>query len=229
MTAPHPDNPVSDGVHSVEVRWILAGPLERSMLDWFGRFPVETESREDVYLVDPHLGGLSVKVRGCETFDVKKHLGSPGTLEVAGPVRGRMESWQKWSFPVDSSGAAPAPADSAGWRPVRKRRRISLFSLASGRFSSRVRGPEESPGCAVELTEVLTRDEWWWTLGFEATGGEDLFQELSVTADLVFAEPLPEGVELSWGTTRSYAEWLRRNHGTQGPHVEGSRLRSRQP
>jgi hypothetical protein len=31
---------------------------------WFGRFLAESQSREDTYLVDPRLRGLSVKVRG---------------------------------------------------------------------------------------------------------------------------------------------------------------------
>ena len=70
------------------------------MAGWFGRFPAGTESREDSYLLDPLLPGLSVKVRGGGALEVKVYRGSPGILEVAGRARGRLESWQKWSFPV---------------------------------------------------------------------------------------------------------------------------------
>ena len=58
--------------------------------------------------------------------------GCTGILEVAGRACGRMESWQKWSFPC--SPLSPGPA---GWRSVRKRRRISRFPLASGQREAR--------------------------------------------------------------------------------------------
>jgi hypothetical protein len=65
---------------------------------------------------------LSVKVRGGGALEVKVYRGSPGILEVAGRARGRMESWQKWSFPfsppVQDRGAP------AGWRAVRKRQQV---------------------------------------------------------------------------------------------------------
>jgi hypothetical protein len=52
------------------------------------------------YLLDPPLPELSVKVRRGRALEVKAYRGSPGILEVAGRARGRMESWQKWSFPL---------------------------------------------------------------------------------------------------------------------------------
>ena len=56
---------VSGGAGSLEVRWIFAGQLEAAVAGWFGRFPARTQSREDTYLLDPQLPGLSVKVRGA--------------------------------------------------------------------------------------------------------------------------------------------------------------------
>ena len=38
-----------------------------------------TESREDTYLLDPHLPGLSVKVRGGGALEVKAYRGEPGS------------------------------------------------------------------------------------------------------------------------------------------------------
>jgi hypothetical protein len=163
---------------------------------------------EDAYLLDPHLPGLSVKIRGGRALEVKVYRGSPGLLEVAGRAHGRLESWQKWSFPCD-----PPSQDSGeptGWMPVSKRRQISWFSLAAGSARARVPGPGEEPGCAVELTEVRTRGEAWWTLGFEATGpANSLRGELEAAAALVFAQALPTGAELGMDDTRSYAQWLR--------------------
>ena len=63
------------------MRWIFRGQLEAAVAAWFGRFPAETESREDTYLLDPQLGGVSVKVRGGGALEVKVYRGSPGILE----------------------------------------------------------------------------------------------------------------------------------------------------
>ena len=115
MTAGQPDSPVTEGVRSLEVRWIFPGELETAVAGWFGRFPAEMESREDAYLLDPNLRGLSVKVRGGRAFEVKVYCGSPGILEMAGGARGRMESWQKWSFPYDPPDQAAVTWSAGGW------------------------------------------------------------------------------------------------------------------
>jgi hypothetical protein len=207
MTAEPPQNPVTEAVRSLEVRWIFPGQLEPAVARWFGRFPARTEAREDAYLLDPQLPGLSVKVRGGGALEVKMYRGSPGILEVAGRARGRLESWQKWSFPF--SPLRQDSGDPAGWRSVRKRRRISRFSGASGQLVAPAPGLGGEPRCEVELTEVRTRGQDWWTLGFEATGPADLLRsELHATAALVFAQALPGGVEPGMDESRSYAEWL---------------------
>ena len=112
MTAEPPQSLVTEAVRSLEVRWIFPGQLEAAVARWFGRFPAGTESREDIYLLDPQLPGLSVKVRGGGALEVKAYRGSPGILEVAGRARGRMESWQKWPFP------SARPARTAATRPA---------------------------------------------------------------------------------------------------------------
>ncbi len=207
MTAEPPENPLTEAIRSLEVRWIFPGQLEDAVAGWFAGFPAAVESREDTYLLDPQLRGLSVKVRGGGALEVKVYRGSPGILEVPGRARGRMESWQKWSFPCGQ--LRRDSADPAGWRPVRKRRRISRFPLASERIATRAPGLGGEPRCEVELTEVRTRGRDWWTLGFEATGQADLLRsELQATAVLVFAQPLPGGVEPGPDESRSYAEWL---------------------
>jgi hypothetical protein len=61
----------------------------------------------------------------------------------------------------------------------------------------------------VELTEVRTGSQDWWTLGFEATGPADLLRsELQATAALVFAHALPSGVQPGPDESSSYAQWL---------------------
>jgi hypothetical protein len=198
MTAEPPQSPVTGTVSSLEVRWIFPGPLAAAVAGWFGRFPAATEAREDIYLLEPPLHGLSVKIRGGGALEVKAYRGSTGFLELADRARGRLESWQKWSFPISplryDSGTPP------GWQPVRKKRRISRFTLDTG--------PGGQPHCDVELTEVRARGGDWWTLGFEATGPPGLLRSaLQAAAGLVFARALPGGVEPGPDHSRSYAQW----------------------
>ena len=198
MTAEPPESPVTEAVCSLEVRCIFPGQLETAVARWFARFPATVESREDTYLLDPPLRGLSVKVCGSGALEVKVYRGNPGILEVAGRARGRMETWHKWSFPV--SPLSPGVGDPPGWRPVRKKRRISRFSLASGQIAGRGARPTEQPGCEVELAEVRTGGQDWWTLGFEATGPADLLRiELQAAAALVFARARP----VAWNPART--------------------------
>ncbi len=214
MAAAQRESPVTEGVRSLEVRWILPGQLETAVAAWFGRFPTLVEAREDIYLLDPQLPGLSVKVRGGGALEVKAYQGSPGLLEVAGHARGRLEFWQKWSFPF--SLLRQGGGDLAGWRAVRKRRRISRFSSADGGIVAPSPGMGGGLRCEVELTEVQASGQHWWTVGFEATGPADLLRsELQATAALVFAQALP-GVEPGPDESRSYAEWLGQRPGAGG-------------
>ncbi len=196
VTAGQPDSQASEGVRSLEVRWILPGRSGSAVAGWLGQFPGEVEIREDVYLLEPHLPGLSVKIRAGRALEVKAYQGSTGVLKVAGRALGQMESWQKWSFPCDRLGREDA--DPVVWISVRKKRRVSWFSLVGG-----------ETGCAVELTEVHACEQDWWSLGFEATGPDEVcYSELEAAAALVFARP-PDLAEFGLHDSLSYAAWIR--------------------
>ena len=176
MMAEPPESPVTTAVHSLEVRWIFPGQLEAAVARWFGRFPAETESRQDIYL---------------------------------------LEAWHKWSFAF--SPASPGSGGPPGWTPVHKKRRISQFSSVGGQIVARAPGLGQQPRCEVELTEVRTRGQHWWTLGFEATGPAHLLRsELQATAALVFDQALPSGPQPGTDQSRSYAQWLGQRPGV-GP------------
>jgi hypothetical protein len=216
------DSPVAEVVSSLELRWIFPGQLDAAVAGWFGRFPAATEAREDTYLLDPPLRGLSVKVRGGRALEVKVYRGSPGTLQVAGRACGRLESWQRWSFPVS---LLPGSGDPPGWRPVRKRRRISRFSAASRTIAATAAELGQQPRCEVELTEVRVSGQDWWTLGFEATGPADLLHgELEAAAALVFAQALPGAVKPGPDESRSYAQWLGLRPGADSDRRDITRL-----
>ena len=154
-------------VSTLEVRWIFPGKLEPAVAAWFGRFPARTESREDTYQVNPRQRGLSVKVRGNRALEVKAYCGSQGILEVPGRARGHVQAWRKWSFP---NGPSREVRDApAGWRRVRKTRRLSRLALASDEIVAYDPELGREPGCSVELTEICAQGRNWWSLGFEAT------------------------------------------------------------
>ena len=175
MTTEAPASLVTEGVGSLEVRWIFPGQIETAVAEWFGRFPAETQSREDIYLVAPQLRQLSVKIRGGVALEVKVYRGSPGILDLPGRARGRMQSWQKWSFPFsplgqDSGDLAAGDryakaGESAGsqWRAGRSRpgprgwimgrgarwnsRRSARLARTGGPWGSR--RPAPATGCAA--------------------------------------------------------------------------------
>jgi hypothetical protein len=71
----------------------------------------------------------------------------------------------------------------------------------------------------VELTEVRSGGETWWSLGFEATGPADLLRRtLAGAAALMFAQAPPDDVELDMGHCQSYAEWLCRHRAIAAIH-----------
>jgi hypothetical protein len=198
---------VREGTPSLEVRWIFPGQMKTGVARWLGRFPAEAESREDIYLVNPGLRGLSVKIRAGTALEVKEYCGSRGTLLVGGRVNGHMQSWQKWSFPFDPLGQGIG--DPPGWQPVYKRRRTSRFSFCDGRIAAGAQRLAGEARCAVELTALRAGGQPWWSLGFETTGPADLLRgALEATATLVFAQPLPDGLQPGLDESKSYAEWI---------------------
>jgi hypothetical protein len=198
---------VIEETFSLEVRWIVPGQLDMAMAEWFGGFPSEMELREDAYILDPDLDGLSVKVRAGQALELKAFHGSPGIVDFRGRARGRMQYWRKWSVPFRPPSRDGGDPD--GWRRVRKQRRTSRFSLARGQIATPAGDLAGAPLCAVELTEIRVHYQDWWSVGLEATGPADLLRAgLQATAAVVFTRPLPGGVELRMEDSMSYAEWL---------------------
>lgn len=203
----------------MEVRWVVPGQLDAAIACWFGRFPARLDSREDAYLLQPALPGLSVKIRAGQLLEVKQYHGSPGILDAVGRARGRIESWQKWSFPFGQRG--PDNAGPPGWVTVHKRRRRSLFRLVGGRRVADAAERAMGPGCWAELTEVRSGGEAWWSLGLEATGPADLRRSaLEGTLALMFDEALPGDVRLDMSSCQSYAQWLSLRRVTAAVHPQ---------
>jgi hypothetical protein len=186
-----------------EVRWIRPGRPGSEIDHWFSRFAQVPETRDDDYLISPRLPGLSIKIRGGASFEVKQHRGVVGALDIAGAAAARIDSWIKRSIPLTGGVDLSRPLEGSAWRRVSKRRQIARFPIdASG-----------GPDCSVELTEVEVAGQSWWTLGFEA-GGRGALGRIKHTAAVVFAEPLPTASEFRAGEACSYADWI---HGLGHP------------
>ena len=195
------------GALSLEVRWILPGRVPNAMIEWLGPFADAVEDREDRYLVNPSCDDLGVKIRGAVQLDLKAFRGSPGELRIPGGGHGRIEIWEKWSFPLDAE--AQLPVDPSSWLAVQKVRRRRSFRMAEGRAVERAMSEAELPGCTLELTEVSVGDEMWWSLGFEVHGGsEPLEAALHATAGSLIRGAPPDGVRLDLLSSMSYPRWL---------------------
>jgi len=198
----------------LEMRWIAAGSVTPALREWFDRFPVGTETREDAYLLQPRLRGLAVKLRDGSSVDLKALLGTPKPVDLPGGGRGTLELWRKWSFSGDSYGAqANTGAPGMGWAVVRKKRFSTWFPLASDDAEKPGDDEAAETGCAVELVEIAMGTGQYVSVGLEARGAAGLLRAaLEHAVGLVFAVAPPPGSGFSFSleNSQSYIQWLAR-------------------
>ncbi len=135
MTAAPPESPVTEAVRSLEVRWIFPGQLDAAVAGWFGRFPARMESREDIYLLDPQLPGLSVKVRGGGALEVSTRTGAGRRAGVRG---GTHRGPHPWPGLVDAGIRGDGPRQPAPQR-TRGHRRARVRPGPARRYGTRPR------------------------------------------------------------------------------------------
>jgi hypothetical protein len=112
MTTKPSENPATEAVRSLEVRWIFPGQLETAVAGWFGRFPASTESREDTYLLHPRLPGLSVQIRGDRVLELKAYRAAREPSRSPAAPAGAWSLGRSGRFPVArcARAAPPRPA-----------------------------------------------------------------------------------------------------------------------
>ena len=190
---------------SLEVRWIVGGPLPSALIEGLGPFDDAIERRTDSYLVSPGNIELGVKIRDGVQLDLKAYRGSPGRLRVPGG-EGTLERRVKWTLPLRDP--TPEPDDD-GWVVLHKERRRRTFELTPSGLVERRLLEDIGSGCTVELTEVDRDGAFSWTLAFEATGPTQMMDPcLRACAGMLLGRPLPGGVELTSETSMSYPRWL---------------------
>jgi hypothetical protein len=196
---------------TLEVRWVHPGEVTLAMIDWFGPFVSELESREDVYFTARQFPGLSMKIRGGAFLDIKVASWSKGVLHVPDHVRGLLQAWRKWSFPLALT--PEMRIESPDWVSVRKNRRIARFSFVDGQLNADASAAAgQGTTCSAEVTEVMKGGTSWWTLCFEAVGDPDTLQAaIEAAAALVFRDPVPDELTLGVVDSMSYPDWLRQS------------------
>ena len=99
MTDAPPDDPPAEPAGSLEIRWIFPGEPDTAIARWFMRFPAETRTFEDIYLLDPHLPALSVKLRSRQALEVKAYHGAPRSSTWLAAAAARCSPGRNGRFP----------------------------------------------------------------------------------------------------------------------------------
>jgi hypothetical protein len=214
---------------TAEVRWFYKGDLPEKALQrfWSGDLSTGEERREkriDFYLYLPGVDGIGIKFRG-ETnipekvtnrvevkLEVKSRKREEGIIPFLTGVTGRLEYWSKSEFNAESANPQrfiTLREESKAWVGVSKERYLRQYEAEEGKRVHPV--PPDTrcnDGCQVELTKLITRDEIWWTFGFEAFGGteEAIENNLKLSANDFFTKAGWERFEEK--DSYSYPRWL---------------------
>lgn len=207
---------------TVEVRWILDGPLPAQVETWFGYDGVLTpETRTDHYVVmHACSSSVGIKLRGSAgreptQVDVKARCGEEVELRLAPAVTGRAAAWSKWTLELADPGAIVS-----GFEPnsptLTTHKRRHLRRLFRGEPAREIAPDEDAEtGCDVELAIISLDDSelTCWSLGFEAFGPSDLaWASLRAIGAEWFerhgAPPLAAPSRLDMRTSTDYPRWL---------------------
>ena len=198
---------------TLEVRWFFQGTIPSQVQEWFQlgeREHAAALPRVDFYLRLSDVDTLGIKLRG-EQIELKQRFSEYGAVCFHERVSGRVEGWRKWSFRLAESGLhlTRPPMPASAWMGVRKIRRLRKYQrLNNDRVVaiSTLQRPDQ--GCALELTHIDIAGQEWWSMGFEAFGGEDtLYENLLLVATHVLAAHEPPTLDVE--ASCSYPHWLK--------------------
>ncbi len=171
-------------VYSAEMRWFFKNRAETELMEaWFnsqGLFWADKWDRADIYLWQPDLPKLSVKIREGK-IEVKTLLADRGVVPLANGNSGVHNDWVKYSFELHESdeenqnllqqfSAEITKAKQQIWVRVDKERLLVKFSVDPEKnIWNKV--PENTwpqEGCGVELTRIKVNNNTYYTFGLEA-------------------------------------------------------------
>jgi len=202
---------------SAEIRWFWRDASPLGLRDWFESAEVhgcpvgggDEEPRPDAYLRDASQQELGIKARAGNSIEVKGLVAVIWNGLPSGPFAGPIEIWTKWSAPALTLNAATTIG-------TRKTRWLRKFNTAGAIPAEIPLNKKEQPaddkieppdlGCNVELTEVKTSSEVWWTFAFETFGKLTTIQNDLQAVTSVLAARNPPG--LGTPLLASYPAWL---------------------
>ena len=192
---------------SIETRWFIPGNVPPGVILWFqDEMAVAQPSRIDTYLHTAKVHDLGIKLREGR-IELKQRLIVLGQHTFTPAVTGIVESWGKWSFPLDSSNPA-VDTLSECWIRVAKHRIIRRYQVTGDGSIRAIPGwlfPLQRS--TIEIANIIINGSAWWSLNLEVVGTDiDLFNALQVTADLLFMKS--GGPTLSGAQSFSYPQWL---------------------
>ncbi|MDZ7960609.1 MAG: hypothetical protein RMY34_22465 [Aulosira sp. DedQUE10] len=179
---------------SNELRWFYPGKLPKNIQMWFQKtFLVEPlqapEAREDVYLYSPGCDYLGIKLRQGR-LEVKWRQAELGVMSFGDLATGKAEKWGKWLC-EDANAESFQPTmvlSNPVWVSVQKVRYSQLFQVLAD-FSAQPVATEErlDNGCRVEITNLVVKENAWWSVAFEAFGEDSRLRgNLQATGNWVF-------------------------------------------
>ena len=198
-------------VTTAEIRWFLPGHPDQGLWRWLQSLEGSCEEqppRDDLYLVSSGQEGLGIKQREGR-MEFKKRLKVHPDYEI-GPVRGKPESWIKWSIQLAEEIPAGDPhfALSGHWITVSKKRFLQKYKI--GTDGSLIMPPSEgypARGITVELSELTVKGVDWWTIGIECFGPADEVYDLLLASVHRLLED-PPAATLLLADSMGYPEWI---------------------
>ena len=161
--------------YSKETRWFFREE-QKSLEQWFNdhqAFFDEAAGRTDYYLRMPVQQNIGYKLREGKT-EIKMRLGEDESREFLNGHKAVVNNWVKWSLELKSKADSPDQLytlDKSAFLELNKKRVLVTFEVSVD-HSVQIINPGDHPaeGCQVELTELIYKDQTWYSFGFEAFG-----------------------------------------------------------
>lgn len=201
-------------ISTAEIRWFYTGSPPEPLLVWLQELDglYENQSpRTDRYLLLPAQDNLGIKLREGR-IEIKKRTGAHPQYSNE-QIAGHVESWFKWSIPLES-GHNPVHAFMHArnhWVDIRKIRSVQKFALDEE--LGLILPPElgyPSEGLMVECSALRMDNKAWWTFAIECFGPADrVYSNLIAVIPGLLSGHFP--IALSTSQSSGYPEWINRH------------------
>jgi hypothetical protein len=121
---------------------------------------------------------------------------------------GQVETWQKWSFDLQSSPLTLLQQPESRWIGVQKTRQIKAYGLSTEQTLLPLEPDAEVLcGCKVEIAQIDGLDQSWYSLGLEAVGSHP-DREIALRQGAIALLSSVNFSSLTPINSHSYPSWL---------------------